>query len=1163
MKTNPYLLVLLLILTAGSARVAAQGSAFTYQGRLVEAGQPANGTYDLQFTLYDAAGGGHVISAPLTNSSTAVSNGLFTVTLDFGANAFPGADRWLQIGVRTNGGGAFVLLSALQKVTASPYAITAGNMTGTLGSGQLAGTYTNTVTFNNPADSFNGAFAGNGGGLTNVNAATLQGLGAAGFWKIAGNSGTSAGANFLGTLDNQALELHVNNLLALRLSPTRSNDTVNVQAGSDLNYIAPGLIASTIAGGGTPNWAGTPETNSIGSDFDTIGGGAGNKIGTNSVSGTISGGFGHRIGDNSFDGAIGGGSFHMIGTNSYYGTVGGGQLNSIQDNNTAATIGGGRNNTVQTNSSFSTISGGYANTISASTNFGGNGVTIGGGEYNASSANLSTIGGGYQNLNTGFYGTIAGGYLNMSGAGAVVIAGGDLNTNLGFAGVIGGGYANTVTNYYGTVSGGYENTNGGYFATIGGGASSSANGFAATIPGGAGNVAAGEYSFAAGQSAQALHNGTFVWADSQFGSFSSSGANQFLVRAGGGVGINTNNPAGAALNVNGPLIATTFNGSFTGNGSGLNLVNAATLNGVSAASFWNISGNSGTSSAANFLGTLDYQPLELHVNGTRALRLEPFSDSSHLNIVNVIGGSSVNYVGPGVSGATVGGGGAGYYYGASYTNSVSGDFGTVGGGAANASSAYSATVAGGQQNVSGGYAATVAGGSGNSSSTTYSTTGGGQNNTNNAYAGTIAGGYANNSSGNYPAIGGGILNSSSGDYSTVAGGYQNATTAPSATVGGGSGNLSRGATATVGGGGNNVASGNNSTIAGGSSNFATNWNGTIGGGSQNTNDGFGATIGGGEYNTASGGDAAVGGGANNVATGNDSTIAGGIGNLATNLYGAIGGGFQNTNNGYEATIAGGAYNTASGSAATIPGGSVNTASGNYSFAAGSHAQALHQGAFVWADSAGVPFSSTTADQFAIRASGGAVISGSANFNNAQLQLVQTANDFSRLRFINPATNWDIAAGTDGSLRFYSGVDRMILTAGGLTVNGTFVSTSDRDSKENFSAVNPQEILEKVAALPITEWNYKTDVGTRHIGPMAQDFYSAFSVGPDEKHIATVDEGGIALAAIQGLNRKQSEETAVLRVREAEIEELKAQNQALAKRLAALERVVASLAGKTP
>ena len=70
------------------------------------------------------------------------------------------------------------------------------------------------------------------------------------------------------------------------------------------------------------------------------------------------------------------------------------------------------------------------------------------------------------------------------------------------------------------------------------------------------------------------------------------------------------------------------------------------------------------------------------------------------------------------------------------------------------------------------------------------------------------------------------------------------------------------------------------------------------------------------------------------------------------------------------------------------------------------------------------------------------------------------------------------------------------------------------------------------ALPLTTWNYKTQEKTiRHIGPMAQDFASAFEVGEDDKHITSTDADGVALAAIQGLNQK-------LEQKETEITELK-------------------------
>ena len=114
------------------------------------------------------------------------------------------------------------------------------------------------------------------------------------------------------------------------------------------------------------------------------------------------------------------------------------------------------------------------------------------------------------------------------------------------------------------------------------------------------------------------------------------------------------------------------------------------------------------------------------------------------------------------------------------------------------------------------------------------------------------------------------------------------------------------------------------------------------------------------------------------------------------------------------------------------------------------------------------------------------------------------------------------------------------------VNATaFNIVSDRNLKEQFQPVNPADVLDRVANLPITSWNYKQDAATRHIGPMAQDFYSAFNVGTDERHIATVDEDGVALAAIQGLNEKLKAEAA----------EKDAQIKALEKRLSDLETLV--------
>jgi hypothetical protein len=120
-KTKMRHLLIGLTLFAGLHPLAAQNTAFTYNGLLSDSGNPANGSYDLSFTLCNAATGGTVCGT-LTNTATGVSNGLFAVTLDFGG-VFNGSDHWLEIAARTNGGGAFATLSPRQPVLPAPYAI--------------------------------------------------------------------------------------------------------------------------------------------------------------------------------------------------------------------------------------------------------------------------------------------------------------------------------------------------------------------------------------------------------------------------------------------------------------------------------------------------------------------------------------------------------------------------------------------------------------------------------------------------------------------------------------------------------------------------------------------------------------------------------------------------------------------------------------------------------------------------------------------------------------------------------------------------------------------------------------------------------------------------------------------------------------------------------
>ena len=114
MKTTLKLCILFLTVISAARLAPAQGTAFTYQGRLNGNGTPVTGDYDLSFAVYDADTGGNLVAGPITNSPVAVSNGLFTVTLDFGDGVFAGEARWLEIGVATNGSDMFETLSPLQ-----------------------------------------------------------------------------------------------------------------------------------------------------------------------------------------------------------------------------------------------------------------------------------------------------------------------------------------------------------------------------------------------------------------------------------------------------------------------------------------------------------------------------------------------------------------------------------------------------------------------------------------------------------------------------------------------------------------------------------------------------------------------------------------------------------------------------------------------------------------------------------------------------------------------------------------------------------------------------------------------------------------------------------------------------------------------------------------
>ena len=170
------LIILLNLLFACAA--FAQTTAFTYQGSLNTSGTPASGNYDFQFALFDAASGGAQLGSTLTRSTVAVANGVFAVSLDFGGQ-FPGANRFLDISVRTTGGGAFTSLIPRQLVNSAPYSVKSLNADNATNATQLGGlapsAFIQNTTSPQAASNFNisgnGIFGGNVGiGTTTPNA---------------------------------------------------------------------------------------------------------------------------------------------------------------------------------------------------------------------------------------------------------------------------------------------------------------------------------------------------------------------------------------------------------------------------------------------------------------------------------------------------------------------------------------------------------------------------------------------------------------------------------------------------------------------------------------------------------------------------------------------------------------------------------------------------------------------------------------------------------------------------------------------------------------------------------------------------------------------------------------------------------------------------------
>lgn len=537
----------------GSLVAQALTPAFTYQGELRLASGPATGSYDLQFRLYNSPTGTTQIGATVTASGVAVANGLFAVPLDFGPAQFAGDRQWLEIAVRAAGSGGFETLTPRTELTAAPYAwgaavalansvTTTSVVDGTIQGGDLAPGAVGTTQINasqvqrrvsgscvgtqgvqaiNPDGSVACAsFAGGAGTVTSI--ATGAGL-TGGPITTSGTISVAPGG--IGTTQINASQVQ------RRVTGTCGGSQFIRQVAEDGSVVCGG-VAMTLDWSLTGNAGTNPATNFIGTtDGQPVELRANNQRMARFESVLLSGPAGGYTANVTL-----GSPENAVGPNVRGATISGGGVR-VGDSDPAGSNDGPNRVTAH----YGTVSGGWGNQAGGGNEVSGTFATIGGGNGNTVTGTVGTIGGGSGNEVRGRSGTIAGGIDNYaSGVEGSAVGGGTFNTASSDRSVVGGGVFNTASGAYSTVSGGRRNCAGGAHSWAGGRRAKVRPGSASGDPGTGGpNTGCVGVSLAADADGD---RGTFVWADDADADFTSTGANQFLVRASGGVGFNTTAP---------------------------------------------------------------------------------------------------------------------------------------------------------------------------------------------------------------------------------------------------------------------------------------------------------------------------------------------------------------------------------------------------------------------------------------------------------------------------------------------------------------------------------------------------------------------------------------------------------------------------------------------
>ncbi len=876
--------------------------------------------------------------------------------------------------------------------------------------------------------------------------------------------------------------------------------------------------------------------------------------------------------------------------------IGGWNSNTVTDGIVGATIGGGGAQISgslpnRVTDDYGTVGGGVNNLTGNDDEHASDAgfATVGGGHSNQATNWAATVAGGHRGMASGQYSAVGGGTYNVAIAESATVSGGNANSASGRAAAVGGGTLNAAMHQEATVGGGYNNLASADWATVGGGFGNQAKGTYAVVPGGTLNVAGGDFSLAAGQRAIVRDpdatsdaggdEGTFVWADSMDADFASTGPNQFLIRASGGVGIGTNEPTNAL--------------SVAGNADLRGLVGIGT---VTPMANLDIVSENPLSTTINVVNTSSAQRFLFQVNGNNPggqdregnLEIVGYGARSIYNVLTATpdGKVGINTFAPSnalsVGGVADFGGSVGIGTATPTANLdiVSANPTATGINIKNAASAQRFLFqvngsAPGGENRQGNLEIWGTGVGGNHNVLTATTDGNvgiGTSNPSNVLSvvgtadfsekvgiGTKSPGYMVPSSklevsgghiavsNNYgvfscnaagDAIGAGFDTGNDDTLDLYAGGGRKLRIKPDGTVGIGT---------------DTPAS---SLSVSGDADFSEKIRiGTTPLGYTLTNTGLEVSQG-------------------NIMLGN----GGGI--VSVNSAGTgIGAGFRTGTSGDLYLYGNGAVrvhlapdgNVGIGSSPPSErltvGGIVKSTTGGFKFPDGTVLTSA-DGANIWSKNGTSAYYNggnvgigTSSPQDKIDILNGNITMDTGPSGSSAVRFRHDGNLRWTFLYRSWATNefglYNESAGKWG-MTFTTDTNRMgigrtspehplqvgtdatngngaHLTAGGIWTNG-----SDRNSKEAFEAIDKRAILAKVADLPVTSWRYKSeDEGTRHIGPTAQDFHAAFGLGSSEKHIGTLDADGVALTAIQGLYELVQEKDAQVAAQKEQIATLTA------------------------